>query len=66
MAKQRHHRKCKSNGGSRSKSNISKVTPTLHRSFHHLFANADTHKIAEILNETWIDPAFKLIVVCRT
>lgn len=65
MAKQRHHRKCKSRGGTRSKANISRVKPTLHQSFHNLFANADTFRIAEILNETWIDPAFKLVVICR-
>jgi hypothetical protein len=63
--KQRHHRKCKSRGGTRANGNISKVKPTLHEAYHHLFGNADTFKIAEILNDTWIDPSFKLIVICR-
>lgn len=65
MAKQRHHRKCKSNGGTRIKRNISKVKPTEHKAFHILFSNKDTYGIAEILNETWIDPDYKLIVVRR-
>lgn len=65
MGKQRHHRKCKSNGGTFAKRNISKVNSKLHQSFHNLFANADTYRIAEILNETWIDPDYKLIVVKR-
>jgi len=63
MAKQRHHRKCKSNGGTRTKGNIVKVKPSLHQSFHHLFKNGDAYKIAGILNETWIDPMYKLIVI---
>lgn len=62
MAKQRHHRRPKSLGGNSSKANISKVSPTLHQSFHKLFANADPFKIAQILNDTWLDPNYKLIV----
>lgn len=62
MAKQRHHRKCKSNGGTYAKRNISKVKPTEHQAFHILFSNKDTYGIAEILNTIWIDPDFKLVV----
>lgn len=62
MALQRHHRKCKSNGGTYARRNISKVKPTQHQAFHTLFANADTYRIAEILNETWIDTEYFLVV----
>jgi len=65
MAKQRHHRKCKSNGGTYAKRNISKVKPTEHQAFHILFSNGDTFRIADILNETWIDPDYKLVVIRR-
>ena len=63
MAKQRHHRKCKSNGGTYAKRNISKVKPNEHQAFHILFSNRDTFGIVEILNTIWIDPDFKLVVV---
>jgi hypothetical protein len=63
--KQRHHRKCKSNGGTFAKRNISKVKPKPHEAYHTLFANADTFRVAEILNEIWIDPDYKLVVVRR-
>jgi len=63
--KQRHHRKCKSNGGTFAKRNISLVKPTDHQAFHQLFSNEDTFGIADILNLTWIDPNYKLIVVRR-
>jgi len=63
MAKNRHHRKCKSNGGDYSKRNISRVKMDEHQAFHKLFLNNDTYGIARILNETWIDPDYKLVVI---
>lgn len=65
MGKTRHHRKCKSNGGTFTKRNISRVDSTLHQAFHKLFVNADTFGIAQILNDTWIDPDYILIVKRR-
>lgn len=65
MALQRHHRKCKSNGGTYARRNISKVKPTEHQAFHILFSNKDAYGIAEILNDTWIDPDYILIVKRR-
>lgn len=62
MARNRHHRKCKSNGGTYAKRNISKVKMDEHQAFHKLFSNCDTYGIARILNEIWIDPDFELIV----
>jgi hypothetical protein len=62
MALEKHHRKCKSNGGTYAKRNISKVKPTEHQAFHILFKNLDTYGIVKLLNEVWIDPDFKLII----
>jgi len=58
----KHHRKCKSNGGTNSKENISMVKMTEHRAFHFLFRNCNAYGIAEILNKTWIDPDYEIIV----
>jgi len=65
MSKNRHHRKCKINGGSNTKRNISIVKKTEHQLFHAFFGTLDTFGIAQKLNETWVDPSFKLIVVKR-
>lgn len=65
MAKTRHHRKCKSNGGTFAKRNISRVKSSLHQAFHILFSNKNTYGIAQVLNDTWIDPDYILIVKKR-
>jgi hypothetical protein len=57
-----HHRKCKSNGGDTSPGNMVLVQDQKHKAFHLLFQNHPAEIIAEILNQTWIDPQFKLIV----
>jgi hypothetical protein len=57
-----HHRQCRSNGGKTEKTNLSKVLENQHRAFHTLFLNKDAYEIAEILNQTWIDPRFYLVV----
>lgn len=59
----RHHRKCRSNFGTDDESNISLVLDHHHKAFHLLFLNKDIYGIARILNETWIDPDYKLVVV---
>ena len=61
----RHHRKCKSHGGSNCARNISIVPFHKHRAYHLLFQNMHVRDIAEYLNQVWIDPDFKLIVVRR-
>ena len=60
--KNRHHRKARSNGGKSNQGNVVRVNKDLHDSFHHLFGNATVHEIAKILNDTWINPDYKLIV----
>jgi hypothetical protein len=62
----KHHRKCRSNGGSNAQSNIAYVGENEHRAWHLLFfKNYTAHKIAEIINEHWIDPQFEVVVAIR-
>jgi len=58
-----HHRKPRSKGGDDSCGNIVTVSKTKHQHFHHLFYEGSPQKIANILNRTWIDPDYELIVV---
>lgn len=58
----RHHRNPRSNNGSDKPENISLVPLKKHQAFHALFSNDDVYKIAEKLNNVWIDPRFELIV----
>lgn len=62
IGKDRHHRRCKSNGGTNTPNNISIVERAKHTAFHTLFGNKDVEGIAETLNRTWIDSRFELIV----
>ena len=59
-----HHRKAKVNGGSGkiSSGNMIEVDVLQHRAFHLLFGTKNTEQIAAILNKTWIDPAYELVV----
>lgn len=57
-----HHRKCRSNGGTDDPSNLIQVSALLHECWHILFANREAVEIAEIINETWLDPEFYLVV----
>lgn len=61
----RHHRKPKCLKGSSHDSNISLVGKKRHRAYHALFQHGNPHQVAKELNEVWIDPEFKLIVVRR-
>ena len=57
-----HHRRCKSNGGRNQPENLVYVDQLKHRAWHILFGNMKIDQIAYVLNNTWIDPRFKLIV----
>jgi hypothetical protein len=60
-----HHRRPKFRGGKGGR-NIVKVRCVEHRAFNTLFPNSpDVHQIAKILNDTWIDERFRLVVVTR-
>lgn len=61
-----HHRKCKSNGGSSSRWNMSVVSKKKHQSWHILFRNYRPDKIAKIINKVWIDPDWMFVLVLRT
>jgi hypothetical protein len=58
-----HHRKCRANGGSDDNGNISMVTDRKHKAWHVLFGCKEPHKIVWELNNVWMDPAFKLVIV---
>lgn len=58
----KHHRLCRSNGGGDEPQNISMVSEKAHQSWHFLFANFPPEKIANIINETWIEEGVKMVV----
>ena len=62
----RHHRKPKSLGGGRSKRNISLLPNKKHVAWHILFENWPAHKIAEEINQKFIDPDYQLVIVRRS
>lgn len=61
----RHHRKPKCEGGGDESKNISRVKAKKHKAFHLIFSSGNVFKVARILNDFWIDPKYKLIVVER-
>ena len=61
----RHHRKCKSNGGSNSSRNISIVPVVQHQAWHTLFQDFSPEKIAQIISEVWCDPDYVFIAKRR-
>ena len=61
----KHHRKPKSRGGKNTFGNISVVPNSKHRAWHTLFANKTAPEIAKIINKTWLDPEYELVVVLR-
>ena len=62
-ADSRHHRKCRSHGGSSHPSNISMVTTKQHQAWHLLFGNHYPEMIAKIINRVWIDPDYEMVAV---
>lgn len=64
--KTKHHRKPQAQGGGDEDSNISFVRENKHRAWHLLFSGDMTPEdIAREINEVWLDPDFKLVVVRR-
>ena len=59
----RHHRLPRSTKGTDDPSNISLLTTTHHAAWHTLFLNWSAHKIAETINELFLDPAYEFICV---
>ena len=57
-----HHRRPRSLGVSDTARNLSHVSAISHQNWHALFRNYTPHKIAEIINETWLDADFEFVV----
>jgi len=55
----RHHRKCRSNGGTSHPSNISLVSRVAHNAFHIVFGSKNPDEICEELNRIWLDRAYR-------
>lgn len=65
--KTRHHRRSKALGGGDDEKNISIVSERRHRAWHILFhGEKEIQEIVRELNEVWIDPDFKLIIIKKT
>ena len=59
-----HHRLPKCCGGADTSENTSLVPRNKHEAYHLLFDHGgDVRRIAQILNEVWIDPKYQLVVV---
>ena len=56
----KHHRRCKSNGGDNSRNNLVWVNASKHAAWHKLFQNMTPHEIIEEINQKWLDPRYKL------
>lgn len=63
MAKNKHHRKPRSIGGTNDPSNISIVDVKDHIAYHQLFKNMDIHDIVKVLNDTWCDADFRIVAI---
>ena len=61
----KHHRLPRSRGGTNDPKNISIVRRDKHELYHKFFGNMNTHEIAVMLNEIWIDVNFILKVERR-
>ena len=59
----RHHRKPRSLGGGNEDRNISLLPRVKHAAWHTLFQNWDAYRIAEEVNEMYLDPAYKMVVI---
>ena len=60
--KQKHHRLPKSRGGKATPENLSLVPKHCHRAYHLLFDVHNVYEVARILNKTWIDCRYVLVV----
>ena len=60
-----HHRKPRSQGGTSEDRNMSHVSVAKHRAWHTLFKNFTPEEIAKIINDTWIDCDYRLVVMRR-
>jgi hypothetical protein len=59
----RHHRRCRSLGGTDDFDNISVVTKTLHDHWHAMWSNLTPPLIARIISEKWIDRRYRFACI---
>lgn len=59
--KSEHHRRPRSLGGKTEPRNLSKVSCKKHVSWHTLFQNMTPEEIAKTINETWLDPDYRMV-----
>jgi hypothetical protein len=59
--KSKHHRKCRSNGGSNDLSNLSFIKEKEHTAWHYLFQNYEAGKIALLITDKFLDPEWELV-----
>jgi hypothetical protein len=57
-----HHRKPSSLGGGNESRNITRVNRKQHMAWHRLFQNWTPEDIAEVINDMWLDPNYKMEV----
>ena len=62
----RHHRLCKSHGGTGCAKNISLVPEHKHRAFHLIFGNMKPAQIAKCLSDVWVDADYQLVAIRRS
>lgn len=60
-----HHRQPVSQGGNNHPDNLVKVRARHHECWHTLFQSYTPKRIAEIINEIWLDKRFVLVVKRR-
>lgn len=58
-----HHRLPSSKGGRSTEDNISMVPDNAHRAWHGFALNYDALNIAKIINNHFIDPAYRFVCV---
>lgn len=58
-----HHRKPRSLGGKNTDDNMSHVSARKHQAWHTMFKNYDAKQIAKIINDIWLDPDYRFVVV---
>ena len=61
MSSNRHHKKCRSNGGNTSNRNCVRVDAKRHYFWHALFGNMTGEEIAQEINKLWLDGDYKVV-----
>ena len=62
-AESTHHRKPRSQGGKSNAENLSELPRSRHAAWHNLFQNWTPDRIAEEINDRYLDPDFKMVAV---